>query len=52
MLRLGVIDQMSKRIGALTAWVTVPEQTEAAVQSPAVNQTEPSESKKKPPNPM
>jgi hypothetical protein len=26
MLRLGVIDQVTKRIGALTAWVTVPGQ--------------------------
>jgi len=51
MLRLGVIDQLSKHIGALTAWVTVPEQTEAAVQAPA-NQTEPAENKKDPPNPM
>jgi hypothetical protein len=25
MLRLGVIDQESRRIGALTAWVTVPQ---------------------------
>jgi hypothetical protein len=30
MLRLGVIDQSSKRIGALTAWVTVPEAVETA----------------------
>jgi len=29
MLRLGVIDQTTKHIGALTAWLTVPEQTPA-----------------------
>jgi VWFA-related protein len=53
MLRLGVIDQLSKRIGALTAWVTVPEQTETAVQAgAALNPTEPQEKKKEPPNPM
>jgi len=33
MLRLGAIDQRSKRIGALTAWVTVPEKTEATIQA-------------------
>ena len=33
MLRLGAIDQRSRRIGALTAWVTVPDTTEAALQS-------------------
>jgi VWFA-related protein len=33
MLRLGAIDQRSKRIGALTAWVTVPEETEATIQA-------------------
>lgn len=32
MLRLGAIDQRSKRIGALTAWVTVPEKIEATIQ--------------------
>jgi VWFA-related protein len=53
MLRLGVIDQLSKRIGALTAWVTVPDQGEAAVQAaPAPNQTTQPEGKKEPPNPM
>jgi hypothetical protein len=39
MLRLGVIDQFSKRIGALTAWVTVPGQTEAAAQAPPNSNT-------------
>jgi hypothetical protein len=38
-----VIDQKSKRIGALTAWVTVPDQAEAAVQGPAANQNQPPE---------
>jgi VWFA-related protein len=52
MLRLGVIDHKSNRIGALTGWVTVPEQTEAAVQTPATNQTQPSGNKKESPNPM
>jgi VWFA-related protein len=33
MLRLGVIDQTSKHIGALTAWVTVPNAAEATVQA-------------------
>ena len=33
MLRLGAIDQRSKRIGALTAWVTVTEKTEATIQA-------------------
>jgi hypothetical protein len=51
MLRLGVIDQLSKRIGALTAWVTVPEQAENSSQ-PAPNQTAPPEKKKEPSNPM
>ena len=32
MLRLGAIDHQSKKIGALTAWVTVPEKTEAVLQ--------------------
>ena len=52
MLRLGVIDQLSKRIGALTAWVTVPDQPQAAVQAPAPNQSGATEEKKEPPNPM
>lgn len=33
MLRLGVIDQSTKKIGALTAWVTVPEAANAAARS-------------------
>src|SRR5260221_2666852 len=32
MLRLGVIDQATKHIGALTAWVTVPDAAEIAAQ--------------------
>jgi VWFA-related protein len=52
MLRLGVIDHKSNRIGALTGWVTVPDQAQAAVQAPAANPTQPSESKKESPNPM
>jgi VWFA-related protein len=40
MLRLGAIDHFSKRIGALTAWVTVPDRAEAAAPAaPAPNQT-------------
>jgi VWFA-related protein len=35
MLRLGVIDQQTKHIGALTAWVTVPGNTEASMGQPA-----------------
>jgi hypothetical protein len=35
MLRLGVIDQQTKKIGALTAWVTVPGATEANPAQPA-----------------
>jgi len=45
MLRLGVIDQLSKRIGALTAWVTVPAQAEAVVQAPAASPAQPSETR-------
>jgi VWFA-related protein len=51
MLRLGIIDQLSKRIGALTAWVTVPDQPENSAQ-PAPTQTAPPEKKKEPSNPM
>jgi VWFA-related protein len=52
MLRLGVIDHKSNRIGALTGWVTVPEQTQAVIQPPAANSPQPSEDKKESPNPM
>jgi VWFA-related protein len=38
MLRLGVIDHSTKKIGALTAWVTVPETT-TAVQAPGTQPT-------------
>jgi len=30
MLRLGVIDQLSKHIGALTAWITIPGASDTA----------------------
>jgi VWFA-related protein len=46
MLRLGVIDQASKRIGALTAWVTVPDQAENTAQASAPSQTAPAEKQK------
>ena len=52
MLRLGVIDHKSNRIGALTGWVTVPEQTQAVIQPPAANPPQLSEDKKESPNPM
>jgi hypothetical protein len=35
MLRLGVIDQYTKKIGALTAWVNVPEQVASSSGDPA-----------------
>jgi VWFA-related protein len=50
MLRLGIIDQLSKRIGALTAWVTVPDQAENPAH-PVPNQPATLEHEKKPSNP-
>jgi VWFA-related protein len=53
MLRLGAIDQFSKRIGALTAWVTVPDRAEAAAPAPpAPNQSARPEAKKEADKPM
>src|SRR5260221_740267 len=53
MLRLGAIDQFSKRIGALTAWVTVPKRAEAAAPAaPVPNQTMQPEAKKETDKPM
>jgi VWFA-related protein len=52
MLRLGVIDHISKRIGALTAWVVVPDQAESSGQTPTPNVPEQPEKKKEPPNQM
>jgi len=49
MLRLGVIDQFSKRIGALTAWVTVPDQAGAASAGAAPSQPEAKPEMKKAP---
>jgi hypothetical protein len=46
MLRLGIIDQASKRIGALTAWVTVPDPAVNSAQVSAPNQLAPPEKPK------
>jgi VWFA-related protein len=40
MLRLGVIDQYTKKIGALTAWVNVPEQVSSSSGDPAPQGTQ------------
>jgi len=52
MLRLGVIDQFSKRIGALTAWVTVPDRNEPGATAPASSPSAQPEAKKEPDKPM
>jgi VWFA-related protein len=46
MLRLGIIDQASKRIGALTAWVTVPDPAQSSAQVSVPNQPAPPEQQK------
>jgi len=52
MLRLGVIDQLSKRIGALTAWVTVLRKQKPSFRRQPPVQPSRQKTRNQPPNPI